>query len=165
MVRYGIVSAKQFSLGLSRNSQLSSPYFLLKRFAMIRQGLIRIYNYPKFLTNKYFPEVVRRHPHVVIIAFPSCAPRGYQKVIQISHKSGMAVQPILILQVTPFANVIGTTHQLKTSHRYPFSRTNHRRLAWYPSVRWNTGPQLHQRYFLSWSHGTCVVFCRRISVE
>ena len=61
----------------------------------------------KLLTNEDFPEVSRGHPNAIVIAFPSSVSRKNQKVMRIDHKSGMVVQPSLVPQVAPFANIIG----------------------------------------------------------
>ena len=72
--------------------------------------------FTKLLTNEDFPEVSRGHPNVIVIALPSCVSRSNQKVIRSFLKSGVIVQPILIPQVAPFANVIGAIISPTTAH-------------------------------------------------
>ena len=62
-------------------------------------------------------------------------------------------RPICLLCMSHFSVPTFGKHLLTLSCHFPFWQMRHTRGAGYPSDRWSTGLQLHQRCYQQWSRG------------
>ena len=71
-------------------------------------------------------------------------------------------RPICLLCMSHFSVPTFGKHLLTLSCHFPFWQMRHTRGAGYPSDRWSTGLQLHQRCYQQWSRGRFFHFFLRL---